>query len=181
VSWLQVLLDFFRELLPVTVIRSYQHGVRFTFGRATGPLRPGIYLRLPLLWEIEPVTVAEQTIDVTQVTVTTRDGEQVCLSANIVYAVTDGLLAYTAVDLYPLSLARLAATSLHAVGRRVTFDTLRGHQRSIERRIRDDLQRGATAWGIEVRRVGLTDFAKARAVRLYVGEQPGFPGMDRLV
>lgn len=180
-SWLQVLFDFFRTLLPVAIIRSYQQGVRFSFGKASGPLRPGLYLRFPLLWEIEPVSAAEQTLDVAQVIVTTRDQKQVCVSANVVYLVENGLLAYTAVDLYPLSLARLAATSLHAVGRRVTYDMLLSGGPEVERRVKDNLQRRSTGWGIRVISVGLTDFAQVRAHRLYLGDQPPLSGMDRLI
>jgi len=94
-SWLEVLLNFLREFVPLRVIREGFHGVRFVRGHATGPFPPNWYWSIPLFYEMESYPTAEQVVNLTNVSCTTEDDCSITLSANFNYLVENAVLAYT--------------------------------------------------------------------------------------
>lgn len=166
-TWIEALLQFLRQFVPLVVVRDGQQGVRFVFGHAKGPYKPRLYLSLPMVWEMVAVPVAEKTTNLLTLSFTTRDGKAVSCSANINHEVTDALRWLTCVQEGDGSIAQEAMKYLHRSGRRVTFDDLLGHQRLLERRTLRALERKADAWGVRVIDFGLTDLVEARQYRLF--------------
>lgn len=166
-TWIQVLLDFLRQFLPLVVLRSYHQGVRFVLGHAKGPYGPGVYLTIPMLYEMVPVLVNERVVDLLNIGVKTKDGLAVTLSANINYIITDGLKATVNVGDVENSMAAEAMKHLHRLTRRADATKLFGGQRRVERSIQAAIQRKAEDWGVEILDVGLTDLVPTRFYRLY--------------
>ena len=169
-SWLEVLLAFLREFLPIRVIRDGFGGVRFVCGHAKGPYGPGFYWSLPLVWEMESYPTAEQVVNLCNVSCTTSDGQSLTLSANFNYVVTDVRLAYTMVHDVDQSMATEALKYINKLVRKVTRAYVCEQQTQLEERIQRHLQSKVTAWGIGVLDVGLTDVVATRAYRLF-GDQ----------
>ena len=166
-SWLQVLLEFLRQFLPLVVIRDYQRGVRFVLGKARGPYAPGPYFSVPMVYEMESVVVVEQVVNLLNVAVRTKDGVCLTVSANVNYEVENAAHALCRVNDLDASMATEAMKYLHRLIRRATTDRLFTQQRKVERAIQDSLQRKVEGWGVRVIDVGLTDLVPTRFYRLY--------------
>lgn len=167
-SWIESLLQFLRQFVPIVVVRDGQQGVRFTRGHATGPYDPNMYWTVPMVWVMEPVNVMERPINLVSLSLTTGDGKTVTCSANINYRIVDAVKASTLIGDHESSMAQEAMKTLHRCGRSVTMEYLLAHQRALEGRVRRSLQRKTVAWGIEVLDVGLTDLVLAKQYRLFM-------------
>ena len=167
-SWLEVLLQFVRDILPLPrIVRSYERGVAFVLGRAQGPLLPGWYWNIPVIRVIEVYPVVEQTVNLTNISITTRDAKPYTISANFNYEVLDAVRAYTQVHELDQSMRNEALKYLHRLARTVTAERLVGSQRALERRIREHLQKKVEAWGVRVIDVGVTDLVQAKQIRVF--------------
>ncbi|HLD79381.1 MAG TPA: SPFH domain-containing protein [Candidatus Nanoarchaeia archaeon] len=78
------LLDVWRNkmlnLLPLRIVREYQRGIKFTLGKYTGTVRPGLRIVLPILQDMVKVDIRQKTIDLPAQEVMTKD--QVNLSVD---------------------------------------------------------------------------------------------------
>ena len=149
------------------VVESWERGVRFRRGTPEpAPLEAGLWWHWPLVDRIEVIPWRERFIDLPVQSITTADGLEVALSANIGYEITDAVKAYTEVHDYEESLARLAAGHLHRKIHEWTYHELVGAIGKLEKSLEGTLSTRSRPWGITIRDVGITDLVKARAYRL---------------
>lgn len=173
-SFLEVLVQYLVELLPVRVVRNYQGGVRFTWGRYVRPIGPGIHLRLLGISEIDVIDTAEQVVKLPMQRITTKDRRSVCVRGEVCYRVTDTVKYHTAVLHTDISMVNLCLAHMHyQVRRRELLHILTG-QGGLERAIVKRLTPSAERWGVEVLTFALTDLVETRAYTI-VGDSPGLP------
>ena len=167
VDWL---LAVWKELCFIVVVESWERGVRFRRGipEAT-QLTAGVWLFWPFVDRIELLPVVERFIDLPMQRITTADGVEVALSANIGYEITDAVKAYTEVHDYEVSLARLAAGHLHAKIHGWTYEELVEGLGKLEKSLEGTLTTRAKPWGIVIRDVGITDMVRQKAYSLLNG------------
>lgn len=164
-SWLEVLLNFLREFVPLRVIREGFHGVRFVRGHARGPYPPNWYWSVPLFYEMESYPTAEQVVNLTNVSCTTADDCSITLSANFNYLVENAVLAYTRVHDVDQSMATEALKYINRIVRKVERKRLLEDQADLERRMMRHLQGKVEDWGIRMVDFGLTDVTEATPLR----------------
>lgn len=180
-SWLQTLLDLIRELLPWVSIRWYERGVRywaipFFRRKVSGPHGPGLYFRLPVVFDMDKMSCVEQPVNLLNCSLVTKDNVSITVSATINYIVEDAVKASVNVHDVDASISTEAMKYLHRTCRRVTLDDLLKRQGVMERRIRDSLQRKAKDWGLTILDVGLTDLVPTKNYRLYGDPGSGLRG-----
>jgi len=170
VTFIDWLLSIWKEIVPVVVIESWEAGCRFRRGNPEPKhLGPGIWWFVPFFDRIEVVAVKARFIDLPVQSITTKDGVEVALSANIGYEITDAVKAYTEVHDYEESLSRLAAGHLHRKIHAWEYRELVAEVRDLEAGLERSLTTRAKWWGIRIVDVGITDLVKARAYRLLQG------------
>lgn len=167
-SWLETLFSFLRQLIPWVVVRDGEAGVRFVFGKSRGPYPPGWYFSTPMLYQMVSHFAEHRVINLLSMSVTTKDGVPVTLSANITYRTHDARLSRVMVQEPEGAMGQEAMKAVHRCARRVPFPKLLASQRSLERGTMRTLQRTVTDWGITVLDVGLTDLVRASQHRLFV-------------
>lgn len=167
VDWL---LAVWKEVCFVVVCESWERGVRFRRGiPEPRQLGAGVWFFVPFVDRIELIPVVERFIDLPMQRITTADGVEVALSANIGYEITDAVKAYTQVHDYEESLARLAAGHLHRRIHEQTYDDLMGGLAKLERSLEGTLTTRSKPWGIVIQDVGITDMVRQRAYSLLNG------------
>lgn len=153
--------------LPVKTVRSYQQGVKFSLGRDTATLPPGIHWYVPFFQAVEVENTAEETIDLPTQTVTTKDGIPVTFSANVVYLTHDARRRYCGLMNFDRSIGNVARNHLARRVRRLSWDELVQRQSWLERSLARTLTTRAKRYGVEILEVGITDFTRAKPLRLY--------------
>lgn len=168
-NWLEVLFSWFNYLWPLRVVRSYQQGVRFWWGRDTKELGPGVYAFLPFFGDIEIVTVVPDVLDMGVHSITTTDNRKVTFSANIAYEIVSARLMWTKVQDFETSLQRIAEGHLATKIRDWSYDDLITGQKELERSLRGTLETRAKKWGVLVIDVWITDLVECKQFRLFGG------------
>jgi len=137
------------------IIRQYERGVVFRWGRAL----PGI--REPGLTWVNPFTDRLRKVNM-QITATavpgqetiTRDNVTMRVDAVIYYRVVDPVKAIVNVQDYRFAVAQVAQTSLRAVTGRSDMDRLLSERASVNAELKDVIDEPTEQpWGIRVERV----------------------------
>ena len=170
----EALIELLSRLRVARIIYPDELGVRTFCGKNPRGLNPGIHFVFPLLGHIAALDAVEQVYDARSQSLTTADHVAVVAGISIAYEVNDPVRAYYRVSDWDDSLVN---ESLGVVDRYVSEHTFADclNSQSMTDAVRDGIRAIATErWGIKIRRVGRTDFARHRALRVMgIGEHEG--------
>lgn len=179
---LSALLQFIRDVLwPFFIVSEPNRGVRYTFGRPgvkwrawwgirEPVLEPDWYFAIPWAQEIRMTNCAEDTIDVANLPITTKDGIQATVSYNIRLRVHDPLKYQTKLrqevdnaksDTMPSAIHAECSTAVASMMRRRRWDQIYKSQGAIGNKITKILIDDLATWGIDVVSGGLTICSQA--------------------
>lgn len=165
-EFVQIILSNLMQLMPFRIVRSYERGVRWTFGRNPVALDPGLRWCIWFRHSTEIFAVVDFVLNLPTQSVRTKDGKEVVFSSNITLRIADPVKHYCAVQDFKQSVSDLAMTHLHRKIRgKVAADIdLTETERQLKATLGDKLKE----WGGEVLFVGFTDFVETGAqVRLF--------------
>lgn len=168
---IEVILQNLMSLFPFVVVRSYQAGVRWTFGRNPVALGPGPHWKLWVYHQIDIYDLCDEVLDLPVQSVITKDEKLVCFSVNIGFRVVDVVAHGCNVQDFAESTAGLAMTHLAQRVREKTLSevTSDGGLRDLERSLEGTLTTRMKRWGTEVFSVGFTNFAEVpRQMRIFL-------------
>ena len=159
------------SLLPFVIVRSYQRGVRWQFGKNPKELLPGFRLKIWLWHQIEIYDTCDDVIDLPVQSVITKDEKLVCFSVNIGFRVVDAVAHGCNVQDFVESTAGLTMTHLAQRVREKTLKELtsEGGLKALEASLEGTLTTRMKRWGSEVFSVGFTNFAEVpRQMRIFL-------------
>lgn len=172
-DWLQPLVELVAFLWPGRLVKQWQRGARYRFGRYIREVGPGIYWVVPWFTEVTEVDVCEAIIGTDRLDVTLSDGSLLSFTATAVVQVVDVRAALNDVEQYretaKEALAAVLADRLAAVdAARLEHGSRKRLLTDLLRWVADELQ----PYGIAVRKVRFTSFIlNARAHRLITEQQ----------
>jgi regulator of protease activity HflC (stomatin/prohibitin superfamily) len=137
----------------VRILREYERAVVFTFGRFTGVKGPGLILIIPLVQQIERVSLRTFVMDVPEQDVISKDNVSVKVNAVIYFRVIDPERAIIQVDNYDAATSQLAQTTLRSVLGQHELDDMLSQRDKLNRDIQGILDEQTDAWGIKVSNV----------------------------
>jgi len=142
-------------LLPmfIKILREYERAVVFTFGRFTGVKGPGIIIIIPLVQQIERVSLRIVVMDVPTQDVISQDNVSVKVNAVIYYRVVDPEHSIIQVDDFDAATSQLAQTTLRSVLGQHELDDMLSQRDKLNRDIQAILDQQTDAWGIKVSNV----------------------------
>ena len=164
-NWLQVLLDNLRHLWPWWWIGTGEEGVFYRGGVAIGVRGPGIHFALWWRDQIKIEKVNAISLNLPAQSETTSDLVEITYSANIVYSITNLLKKQTKVTDFHASIENLAMIFLARKIRRLSYEALLSSRDVIELELQKALRKYASAWGVKIHIVGITDFSRAKVWR----------------
>jgi regulator of protease activity HflC (stomatin/prohibitin superfamily) len=136
-----------------TVSREYTPAVVFTFGRFTGVKGPGLIIIIPLVQQIERVSLRIFVMDVPTQDVISQDNVSVKVNAVIYFRVVDPELAIIQVQDYDAATSQLAQTTLRSVLGQHELDDMLSQRDKLNLDIQAILDEQTEAWGIKVSNV----------------------------
>jgi regulator of protease activity HflC (stomatin/prohibitin superfamily) len=140
------------------IIRQYEQGIVFRFGRFTSRL-------VKVNMQIAVVSVpAQETI--------TRDNVTLKVDAVVYYRVVDPLKAIINVQNYQLAVSQVAQTSLRAVTGRSNMDQLLSEREHVNAELKDVIDAPTEGpWGIRVERVEVKDISLPESMKRSMSRQ----------
>lgn len=162
---IEFILEFIDHILPVVIIKEYDRGAFFRFGKFKKIIGPGLHFKLPFLDTIDNHTVVTTTMTLPAQSVVTKDGVSVVIKAQIKYEIED--LSIFAVKVYDA----IDAISDMTCG--IVFQTIKNktYQEActsdLNKLITISAKREAKQWGINIEKITVTDFSQMRSIRLF--------------
>ncbi len=139
------------------IIREYESGVKFRFGKYIKKLKPGLRLVIPVIHEIRKIDLRTITQDVPQQKTITKDNVTITINAVVYFRVFDAEKAVLEVKDAYFAVTQLAQTTLRNSIGGVELDELLSTLKKISKDIKEIIDQETDPWGIKVERVEIKD------------------------
>ena len=153
-----LLIAFFVILSSVRILREYERGVIFRFGRRANAVfnpggdgsGPGLVLLVPFVDKMVKVSLRTITMDVPPQDVITRDNVSVKVNAVIFFRVLDANKAVISVEDYLYATSQMAQTTLRSVLGQQEMDDLLASREKINEELTRIIDQHTSPWGVKV-------------------------------
>jgi regulator of protease activity HflC (stomatin/prohibitin superfamily) len=143
--------------LSVRIVKQYEEGVLFRFGRVIGERRPGLRMIVPFVDVMHRVSLRIVTMPIQSQGIITRDNVSVDVSAVAYFKVVDAVKSVVAIENVHAAINQIAQTTLRKVVGQHTLDQTLSETDKINLDIRAILDVTTVDWGVEVTLVELKD------------------------
>ena len=136
VLWITVLIVVLVVLLAsLRVVNQYEKGVKFTLGKFTGIMNPGLRLVIPVVQTWNRVDMRVKTIDVPDQDGITKDNVSVFMNAVLFYRVDDAEKAIIKVEDFDYAVSQLAQTTMRDIAGETDLDNLLSKRDTVSKKI----------------------------------------------
>jgi regulator of protease activity HflC (stomatin/prohibitin superfamily) len=155
------------------IIRQYERGVVFRWGRALPGIRePGLIWVNPFSDRLRKVNMQITVAVVPGQETITRDNVTMRVDAVVYYRVVDPFKAIVNVQNYGFAVAQVAQTSLRAVTGRSDMDRLLSEREKVNAELKEVIDEPTEEpWGIRVERVEIKDVSLPEAMKRSMSRQ----------
>jgi len=143
--------------MAVKIVKQYEMGVLFRFGRLVGTRDPGLRIIIPFVDVLHRVSLRIVTMPIQSQGIITRDNVSVDVSAVAYFRVVDAVKSVIAVENVHAAINQIAQTTLRKVVGQHTLDETLSETDRINLDIREILDVATVEWGVEVTLVELKD------------------------
>jgi regulator of protease activity HflC (stomatin/prohibitin superfamily) len=141
----------------VKILKEYERGVMFTFGRFTGVKGPGVRWVTPFAQQMRKLELRTVVLQVPKQDVITRDNVSVKVSAVVYFRIVDpGKAVLQVVNPYEAT-SQLGQTTLRSVVGQHEMDELLAQRDKLNIAIQGVLDQNTAAWGVKVTNVEIKD------------------------
>ena len=152
-----VLLVLLGLAMAVKIVKQYERGVLFRFGRLQGLRNPGLRLIIPFIDVLHRVSLRIITMPIQSQGIITGDNVSVDVSAVAYFRVVDAVKSVVAIENVRAAIDQIAQTTLRKVVGQHTLDQTLAETDQINLDIRKILDVTTAEWGVEVTLVELKD------------------------
>ena len=158
-------------LSSLKIVFSYERGVKFTLGKYTGLMPPGLRIIIPILQKWERVDLRTRVIDVPDQDCITKDNVTVSVNAVLYYRVIEAERAIIKVEQYFYAISQLSQTTMRDVIGEVSLDDLLSKRDQISNRIQQLVDKATDPWGIKIQSVDLKHIELPKSLKRTMAKQ----------
>jgi len=146
-------------ILPssIKVLREYERGVVFRFGRLSATRGPGIFLIIPFVDKMIKVDLRTVTLDVPPQDIITKDNVPVKVNAVAYFKVTDPEKSVISIENYRVATSQISQTTLRSVLGQAELDDLLSARDKLNKELQIIIDEQTEPWGIKVSIVEIKD------------------------
>ncbi|GAA0711626.1 slipin family protein [Dactylosporangium roseum] len=157
--------------LAVRVVKQYERGVLFRFGRVVGVREPGLTVIIPLVDVLQRVSLRIVTMPIQSQGIITKDNVSVDVSAVAYFRVADAVKSVVAIENVGAAINQIAQTTLRKVVGQHTLDETLSETDRINVDIRRILDVATEEWGVVVTLVELKDIQLPESMKRAMARQ----------
>ena len=155
----------------VRVLREYERGVVFRWGRLQAARGPGLVFLIPWVDRIVTMDLRVVTIDVPKQEVMTRDNVPATVDAVVYFRVVDPMAAVVKVENFWKATSLISQTTLRSVLGQSPLDDLLSQRDVINQKLQEIIDRQTEPWGIKVTAVEVKDVALPDSMKRAMAKQ----------
>ncbi|NQU98884.1 slipin family protein [Candidatus Woesearchaeota archaeon] len=153
------------------IVKEYERGVKFTLGKFSGVMNPGLRIVLPVIQSWQKVDMRVKAVDVPDQDCMTKDNISVNVNAVIYYKVMDSQKAIINVEHFNYAISQLAQTTMRNIVGEVELDELLSSRDQVSEKIQVIVDKASDPWGIKVEAVELKDVVLPNDMKRVMGKQ----------
>lgn len=138
-------------------INQWEVALRFTLGKFSGRVEPGLTMYLPGFQDMRRIDTRTKNRDLLRQMVITRDNVTTMIDAVVYYRVIDPEKATLAVENYEAAVKDRAKVVLRDVVGETRLDELLAHREEVAAKVRSQVETVVSQWGLHVELIGLQD------------------------
>ena len=158
-------------LSGLKIVKEYERGVKFTLGKFSGMMVPGLRVVVPIIQSWQRVDIRVKAVDVPDQDAITKDNVSIKVNAVLYYKVSDAKKAIIEVEQFNYAVSQLAQTTMRDVVGEVTLDELLSKRDSVSKRIREIVDKATDPWGIKVDSVELKHVELPEQLKRTIGKE----------
>lgn len=135
------------------IVKEFERGVVYTFGKYSNTRGPGIQLVLPGIQEMVKIDMRIRTEDVPSQDVISRDNVSVKVNAVLYFRVVDPAYAINRVEDFGQATSQLAQTTLRSILGKHDLDDMLMKRDQLNSDVQEILDAQTDGWGIKVTNV----------------------------
>lgn len=155
----------------VKIIRQYERGVLFRFGRLRAERGPGLNFIIPYIDRMVKVDLRVETMVVEPQEVITRDNVTAQVDAVVYFRVVNATDAIVEVKDFAMATGQNALTTLRSVLGQSDLDELLAHRDRVNERLQTIIDSHTEPWGIEVTLVEVKDVLLPQSLQRTMARQ----------
>ncbi|MCD8520182.1 MAG: slipin family protein [Alphaproteobacteria bacterium] len=137
----------------VRIVREYERGVVYTFGKYSSSRGPGINLVIPIMQQMLLVDMRIRTEDIPSQDVISKDNVSVKVNAVVYYRVVDPAFAINRIEDFRGATSQLSQTTLRSVLGKQDLDDMLSNREQLNQDIQAILDQQTESWGIKITHV----------------------------
>jgi len=158
-------------LSGMKIVNEYERGVKFSLGKFSGVMPPGLRIVIPVVQSWERVDMRVKAVDVPDQDAITKDNVSLKVNAVLYYQVSDAEKAIIKVEQYYYAVSQLAQTTMRDVVGEVTLDQLLSNRDSISKKIQLIVDKATDPWGIKIESVELKHVELPQDMKRVIGKE----------
>lgn len=143
--------------LSVRVLREYERGVVFRFGRATAQRGPGLIFLMPMIDRMVRVSLRTVTLTIPPQEVITRDNVPARVTAVAYYRIVDSTKSVIEIEDVVAATSQISQTTLRSVLGKADLDALLGERERLNEHLQHIIDDQTEPWGVKVTAVEIRD------------------------
>lgn len=156
----------------IRVVKQYERGVVFRFGRVQNHVRPpGLTMLIPVADRLQKVNMQIITMPIPAQDGITRDNVTVRVDAVIYFNVIDPVRAVVDVQDYMSAIGQVAQTSLRSIIGKSNLDDLLSNRERLNQGLELLIDNPAVSWGIHIDRVEIKDVVLPDSMKRSIARQ----------
>jgi len=155
----------------VRILREYERGVLFRFGRLRGARGPGIILIIPFVDKMIKVDLRTVTLDVPPQEIITRDNVPVKVNAVAYFRVIDPEKAIVEIENFRTATLQISQTTLRSILGQAELDDLLSGRDKINKELQIVIDEQTEPWGIKVSIVEIKDVELPQTIQRAFAKQ----------
>lgn len=159
-------------LTSLRVLYEYERGVVFRLGKLTRAKGPGLIFLIPYGVErMRKMDLRIVALDIAPQDTITKDNVSVRVNAVVYFRVADPTKAVVEIEDYYFATSQLAQTTLRSVIGQSELDELLAERERINEVVREIIDEGTDAWGIDVTGVEIKDIDLPQEMKRAMAKQ----------
>jgi regulator of protease activity HflC (stomatin/prohibitin superfamily) len=155
----------------IRILREYERGVIFRFGKLLGAKGPGIVWLFPIMDRMVKMDLRVVTIDVAKQEIMTKDNVPATVDAVVYFRVVNPIDAVIRVENFWKATSLIAQTTLRSVLGQASLDDLLAQRDSINLKLQEIIDRQTEPWGIKVTAVEVKDVSLPDSMKRAMAKQ----------
>ena len=171
--WAFIILLLLAITLPqaARILREYERGVIFRWGKLKSAKGPGLIFLIPFIDRMVRMDLRVVTIDVPKQEIMTRDNVPATVDAVVYFRVVEPEAAVVKVENFLKASSLIAQTTLRKVLGQSELDELLAHREKINIQLQEIIDRQTAPWGVKVSLVEVRDVVLPDSMKRAMAKQ----------